>query len=582
MSVNSHQFRSVSNVHPHPPSLHSLTVSASQARDHYVSTEADDNLTAILRELEWEHRLFNTPIITFLVFLASFGISGNLCVLHVYRTRFRKTAGSFFIMSLAVMDFVSATLCIPFDIFDLSYPYTHPAPVACRIFRFIEYFTTVAAGLTLTCVAFSRYFKIVNPFHCYSAGQARSLVILMVAIALSVCWPQLVLSGTRTVPTRIPGVLGEDCNLSDRYLDTVYPLIFYSVLLTVFFLCFSIMVAFYVRIISVVWKRSRTRIGERVPSARPVRNRERRNKARERRSRMGRARQSSREARVIRESGERLESDRERSGDRRYNPREGVANRESDRQRRIDRERGGDSDRYGDNGLMPRDGGTVRQSGRDRERGGDSDRYGDNGLMPRDGGTVRQSGRDRGVWDTDTDGPRYVNMPSLFRSRTLSSDEPLSPVSLGSAETSFTSSQTSINTIGRPGNPYFKRWPRHGEKPIFLVKTKRRRSKPPSHLGRTTRMLGLVTAVALLGYVPFLTVQVVALVGAGFQAAAMSGYNEELVFQFCLKSHYLSSAANPLIYSILSPAFRKESMVALKKFLTTRLASLIRNCKTNK
>ena len=92
-------------------------------------------------------------------------------------------------------------------------------------------------------------------------------------------------------------------------------------------------------------------------------------------------------------------------------------------------------------------------------------------------------------------------------------------------------------------------------------------------------MLGLVTVVALLGYVPFLTVQVVALAGAGFRAHAMAGYSEEMAFQFCIKSHYLSSAANPLIYSVLSPGFRKESMVALKKLLTTPLATLIRNCR---
>ncbi|KAL8607467.1 hypothetical protein ACOMHN_004441 [Nucella lapillus] len=295
----------------------------------------------------------------------------------------------------------------------------------------MEYCTTVAAGLTLTCVAFSRYFKIVNPLHCYSAGQARSLVIVMVVMALAVCWPQLVLSGTRTVPTRVPGVLGEDCNISDAFAGTVYPLLFYSVLLALFFLCLSIMVAFYARIICVVWKRSRTRIGERVP---------------------------------------------------------------------------GNSTR--------------------RTSAGD-------------------------------------------RSRRRSSEEPQSPVSTGS-EGSLSSSQISISTLSKPqGRPSRGRKKSRGHHP----------GKPASYLGRTTRMLGLVTVVALLGYVPFLTVQVVSLAGAGFQAAALSGYSEELAFQFCIKSHYLSSAANPLIYSVLSPTFRKESMVALKHFLTSPFASLIRNCR---
>ena len=61
--------------------------------------------------------------------------------------------------------------------------------------------------------------------------------------------------------------------------------------------------------------------------------------------------------------------------------------------------------------------------------------------------------------------------------------------------------------------------------------------------------------------------------------ALVSGYSEELAMQLCLKSHYLSSAANPLIYSLLSPAFRKESMVALKTLLTMPLVALCIRCR---
>lgn len=294
----------------------------------------------------------------------------------------------------------------------------------------------MAAGLILACVAFSRYFKIVNPFRCYSAGQARALVIVMAAVALSIVWPQLVLSGSRTVPTRVPGILGEDCNISDSAANTVYPLIFFSVLLAVFFLCFSIMLVFYARIVGVVWKRSRTQIGELVRVNRP------------------------------------------RRGDRR-----------------------------------------------------------------------KSSG---------------ASAPT----------PPTSPVTLGfDSSLSNSSSQISISTISLPASP-----PPRAAVKARSRRTKKVRLKPASHLGRTTRMLSLVTFVALLGYFPFLTVQVVALAGVGFQIDALTSYSEQLAFQFCLKSHYLSSAANPLIYSILSPTFRKESMIALKKFLTTPIINLFHNC----
>ena len=41
-------------------------------------------------------------------------------------------------------------------------------------------------------------------------------------------------------------------------------------------------------------------------------------------------------------------------------------------------------------------------------------------------------------------------------------------------------------------------------------------------------------------------------------------YSQRLTFELCSRSHFLSSAANPLIYSVLNVRFRQESMVALR------------------
>ena len=41
-------------------------------------------------------------------------------------------------------------------------------------------------------------------------------------------------------------------------------------------------------------------------------------------------------------------------------------------------------------------------------------------------------------------------------------------------------------------------------------------------------------------------------------------YGQRLALELCIRSHFLSSAANPLIYSILNVRFRQESMVALR------------------
>ena len=80
-------------------------------------------------------------------------------------------------------------------------------------------------------------------------------------------------------------------------------------------------------------------------------------------------------------------------------------------------------------------------------------------------------------------------------------------------EGSLSSSQFSISTISKPSyvRPAYSPTAAVGwvsaDRARKKKKKKRRRGQPPNHLGRTTRMLGLVTLIAIIGYVPFLTVQ---------------------------------------------------------------------------
>ncbi|XP_012942200.1 galanin-like G-protein coupled receptor npr-9 [Aplysia californica] len=382
----------------------SLTVSAGITGSSESAPSSSNDTSSLLADLNHEQAILQLPITAFLTLLMSFGVTGNACVIYVYRTRFRKTSGSYFIMILAILDLLNSGLCIPWEIYVLSNSYLQDHPVLCRVARFVATFVYISAGLILVCVAFSRlvvlYFKIVKPLHCYSSGQAQSLTVVVAAIALCLVWPQLALSGTRTVETRIPGLYGHDCSISDQMQRSIYPILFHGCLYGVFTLCFALLTGFYMRIVWVVWRRGGNRLGEQVAH-------------------------------------------------RDYTPRSSASN---------------------------------------------------------------------------------------------------------ASDRSFGSSQNvSVASRSQAGHHH--------------------RTSVLARVGRTTRMLGLVTFVFLLGYVPFLTVHVIYLLGMGFQRPM--DYSQQLLYQLCLRSYFLSSAANPLIYSILNVRFRKESMVALKSVIL-RLPKWIR------
>ncbi|GFS04205.1 orexin receptor type 2 [Elysia marginata] len=217
------------------------------------------NKSQSLTSLNGEQAILNLPITSFLLLVALLGTAGNTCVVYVYRTRFRKNSGSYFIMALAVLDLLNSAICLPWEIYTLSNPYKNDLPVLCKVARFVVTVTYISAALILVCVAFSRYFKIAHPLRCYSSGRAQSITFLMVTLALAVSWPQIPLSGTRTVATRVVGVNGHDCAISDKFSESVYASLSQVSLYVVLSVSFLLMLLFYLRLIITVWARTRRR-----------------------------------------------------------------------------------------------------------------------------------------------------------------------------------------------------------------------------------------------------------------------------------------------------------------------------------
>lgn len=73
---------------------------------------------------------------------------------------------------------------------------------------------------------------------------------------------------------------------------------------------------------------------------------------------------------------------------------------------------------------------------------------------------------------------------------------------------------------------------------------------------KTTVMLGIVTVVFVLSFLPFLTVMVVRNIVKNFEQ--LLSPTAEIFYKFCLKSYFINNAVNPVIYSFLNIQFRQD------------------------
>ncbi|XP_062615183.1 orexin receptor type 2-like [Saccostrea cucullata] len=220
-----------------------------------ISSTLDPYL--ILKELNDEAALRFLPVTLFLVILMVIGTAGNVIVGIIYTKRRKKTTSDFFILNLAFLDLLTCAIGIPMEIADLSFSYTFDAPAACKILRTIESWTSMASALTLVIISIDRYKRICKFGDNFSNKAVKRLCLLALLVGALLAWPALIMVGKKTINLGIPGVKGADCSTSDEMKKTVYPLIYYGVIMLCFIVCVVFVIFVYVRI-SFFIKRAKT------------------------------------------------------------------------------------------------------------------------------------------------------------------------------------------------------------------------------------------------------------------------------------------------------------------------------------
>lgn len=158
------------------------------------------------------------PIFIYLLILGVVGTIGNFHVLLVYSLRYKPSNHRIFILCLAVVDFCSCTVSIPFEMYDIRHRYTFTASWACKVFRFLNHTTSVSSGFLLGLIALERFRKACQPTKCQmTVKQAKISCILTVLFSSILAIPAVVIYGANVSDTFHPGVLGSDCTSLNKY-----------------------------------------------------------------------------------------------------------------------------------------------------------------------------------------------------------------------------------------------------------------------------------------------------------------------------------------------------------------------------
>ncbi|CAH1774944.1 unnamed protein product [Owenia fusiformis] len=124
-------------------------------------------------------------ILTFLTIVGSFG---NAIVMYVYYKKNDKMASSLFILSLAVVDFITCFVIIPMTIF-MEYVdfYVGSHDMLCKIYMFFTTSNVPFSAMVMVIIAVDRYFCICHPFMTVLTKQrAKIVVMFLVSIVIAI------------------------------------------------------------------------------------------------------------------------------------------------------------------------------------------------------------------------------------------------------------------------------------------------------------------------------------------------------------------------------------------------------------
>ncbi|XP_076082755.1 uncharacterized protein LOC143053854 [Mytilus galloprovincialis] len=188
------------------------------------------------------------PVIAIVCIYMVVGVLGNPLVIYYYGFSVKPSPSYNFIVLVAVFDLIICCICIPLEIVDMMFSYKFPSAIGCKIFRFVNYFSSVGTGLVLIAIAVDRYRKVCQPFKTQITMKMAKIIIFIVCLTSAcISWPGFVFYDIHAVNiSSVPGLIGYDCTTIREKQYKLYILIFNGVCFLIFLVSIMTLTVLYI------------------------------------------------------------------------------------------------------------------------------------------------------------------------------------------------------------------------------------------------------------------------------------------------------------------------------------------------
>ncbi|XP_005105671.1 uncharacterized protein LOC101855207 [Aplysia californica] len=229
------------------------------------------------------------PAVSYTMFLMLSGLLGNALVLIVYRRHFRHSVTRMFIYSLALLDIANCLITMPSELIVLIQFASFPSPVWCKLSRYLTYILNGSSSVLLIGIAVDRYYKVCHPTTVFiTIKRARIICLGALLFNALLALPALVLYGDMTltlqiidnevsvlgveqkdynksattlpdhvkegvtlpypIPHKAEYIVGHFCLIKNSYINTVYPIVFYASMFSLYLALVVVVIFSYTRL----------------------------------------------------------------------------------------------------------------------------------------------------------------------------------------------------------------------------------------------------------------------------------------------------------------------------------------------
>lgn len=212
--------------------------------------------------------------------LSVMGTAGNALVIYVFNKKQDRLVSTLFIITLAVVDFITCLIIIPFTIYMEFFSYVLDYDILCKAYFFLITSNIPLSVLIMVAIAIDRYFCICHPFmHALNLSRAKIMTGAMSLFAAGLGISVAIQHGIMLQPygnatddgnvTLLQNVSAYDVNVTvyyvcDQYESSgVFSWYYQKCYFSVFFLCLLIVMVLYSMIYHSVHSRRSARARQR-------------------------------------------------------------------------------------------------------------------------------------------------------------------------------------------------------------------------------------------------------------------------------------------------------------------------------